>query len=361
MRGQGRYWVFLCFLLVFSSCEKENDKTDFIISDYTGSYRNVEYHETLIGVFMPGIYREDNIPEALKQMTHGRLEIDFTYMGGALTSFKPILYYGSVNKKENDNAIEETQFHLVVEIGHYNVIPFPVENLFYTICYDRYPVYCRDTYLPVIAGENYTFVLDKRPEGIILQLRKGPEIVSSLPSAFFPDSAQLFFRDITQQIDEHRGDSLESVLMVAQGFVGFDRGLRTFDGQVGGIRVYRYELPEQDTGFELYGIKNQHFANQQVNYSVRDNNFSGSNYIRMKYDFQPYLYEGGHLIPNGPEESEVITEFRNGQSETYQITTENIGLYELYLESIDEDDQVVHSTRQAFNIWVYPETWAFEY
>ncbi len=361
MGGHGKYLLFLFFLLVLAGCEKENDKANLIVSDYTGCYRNVEFSETLIGNFTPGIYREADIPDALKQMTHGRLEIDFTYMGGALTSFMPILYYGSINKNEHDNAVEETQFHLVVEIGHYNVIPFPVENLFYTICYDRYPLYCRDTYVPVISGENYTFILDKRPEGIILQLRKGTEIVNSLPSAFFPDSAQLFFRDVTRQIDQHRGDSLETILMVGQGFVGFDRGLRTFNGQVPGIRIYRYELSGQDTGYELYGIKNQHYAAQQVNYSVRDNIFGEGNYIRLKYDFQPYIYESGRMRLNGAKQSSVISDFRHNQPQRYSITPENIGLYEVYLETIGEDDQVLNSTLRPFRIWVYPESWAFNY
>ena len=114
--GYRKYLLFLLFIPLLFGCENENDGPDPIISNYTGSYRSVEYSETLVGNFTPGVYRESEIPETLKQLAYGRLEIDFTYMGGALTSFMPILYYGSINKNESDNAVEETQFHFVVEM-----------------------------------------------------------------------------------------------------------------------------------------------------------------------------------------------------------------------------------------------------
>jgi hypothetical protein len=361
MREYCRHWFPLFLLLFLVSCEEENEKINPIISDYSGSYNIIEFSETLVGNFTPGIYRENEIPEALKEMTYGRLEIDFTYMGGALTSFMPILYYGSINKNDLDDAVEETQFHLVVEIGHYNVIPFPVENLFYTICYDRYPQYCRDTYVPVISGENYTFIIDKRPEGIILQLRQGSKIINSLPSAFFPDSANLFFQDITRKIEQYRGDSLEIVLMVEQGFVGFERGLRTFNGQVPTIRIYQYELSSENCGYEIYGIKNQHFVRQQINYALKDNNFIEGNTIRMLYSFQPYLYEGTSIKPEGEVQSYVVDNLAHDQLMTEILTTENIGYYEIDLETIGEDGGVIHSTPSPFRVWVYPESWAFDY
>ncbi len=353
-------FLFLTFIILVG-CEKEKGDENWIISNYSGSYKNIEFSETLIQNFSPGIYKENDIPEDLKQLTLGRIEIDFVYNGGALTSFMPMLYYGSINKNNNDDAVEETQFHLVVEIGHYYVVPFPLENLFYTVCYHRYPVYCRDTYLPVISGENYTFIIDKRPEGILLQLKKGTEIVNSLPSAFFPDSSQVFFKDVTLQIDKNKGDSLETILMVGKGFVGFDKGLHDFNGQVSGIKIYKYTLSESNTGFEMMNVKNQHFEKQQVNYSIKDNLHGEGNYINIKCDFWPYKYENGILKPHGNIQNGASKKILNNQSLIYNITSENIGLYKVYLETVNEDNQILNSTVKPFEIWVYPEEWEFDY
>jgi len=360
MKQRFNFFLFLLFIILIG-CEKEKDDENWIISNYSGSFKNIEFSETLIQNFTPGIYREEDIPGDLKQLALGRIEIDFKYNGGALTSFMPILYFGSINKNNNDNAVEETQFHLVVEIGHYNVIPFPVENLFYTICYNRYPLYCRDTYIPVVSGENYTFILDKRPEGIILQLKKETEIVNSFPSAFFPDSSQLFFKDVTLQIDKNKGDSLETILMVGKGFVGFDRGLHDFNGQVSGVKIYKYTLTESSTGFEMMRVKDQHYEKQQVNYYIKDNLYGEGNYINMKYDFWPYIYENGIIKPNGNIQSSESKKILNNQSLTYKITSENIGLYRVYLETINKDNQILNSTVKPFEIWVYPKEWEFDY
>ena len=360
MKHKLNFFLLLLFILLIG-CEKEKDEENWIISNYSGSFKNTEFSETLIQDFSPGIYSEEDIPDDLKQLTFGRMEIDFKYNGGALTSFMPILYYGSINKNNNDNAVEETQHHLVVEIGHYNVIPNPVENFFYTICYDRYPLYCRDTYIPVISGKNYTFILDKRPEGIILQLKKGTEIINSFPSAYFPDSSQLFFKDVTCKIDQIRGDSLEMIMMVGKGFVGFDKGLHDFNGQVTGIKIYKYTLSESNTGFEIVHVKNQHFENQQVSYYIKDNNHGEGNYIKMKYDFWPYIYENAIIKPNGAMQSSEPKKIVNNQSLIYNITSKNIGLYKVYLETVNSSNQILNSTVQPFEIWVYPKEWEFDY
>ncbi len=352
-------FIFLSALII--ACEKEKDEESWIPDNYQGSYKNIDYSETLIQNFSPGIYTENEIPADLKQLTYGRIEIDFTYNGGALTSFMPILYYGSINKNSSDNAVEETQFHLVVEIGHYNVIPFPVENLFYTICYHRYPLYCRDTFIPMISGENYTFILDKRPEGIILQLKEGEDIINTFPSAFFPDSSQLFFRDVTRQIELNRGDSLNSILMIGKGFVGFEKGLHEFNGQVSGVKIYKYTLSESLSGFEMMHIRDQHVERQQLNYSVKDNLYGEGNSIRMKYDFRPYVYTNGVLTPSGEIETSEPKILINNHSLTYQVTSQNIGLYKVYLETVNQQNQLLNSTVKPFEIWVYPDEWAFDY
>lgn len=360
MKLQSIYFLFLSFIVIIG-CEKEKEDENWIISNYSGSYNKIEYSETLIQNFSPGIYREKDIPDDLKSLTFGRIEIDFKYNGGALSSFMPMLYFGSINKNNNDDAIEETQFHLVVEIGHYNVVPFPIESLFYTICYDRYPLYCRDTFIPIISGEDYTFILDKTPEGIILQLRNGSEIVNSFPSAYFPDSSQLFFNDVSIQIDKNKGDSLETILMVGKGFVGFAKGLHNFNGQVSGVKIYKYTLSESDTGFELLHVKNQHFEKQQINYTVKDNLHDEGDFINMKYEFWPYLYENAILKPHGNIQSYESIKMPNNQSFEYKITSENIGLYKVYLETIDDNNQILNSTSTPFEIWVYPEEWEFDY
>ncbi len=354
------FFLFLVFI-IFVGCEKEMNDENWIINNYTGSYINIDYSETLIQSFAPGIYKDQDIPDELKRLSFGRIEIDFNCRGGASSCFMPLLYFGSINKNESDNAIEETQFHLVVEIGHYNVIPNPVENLFYTICYDRYPLYCRDTYIPIISGEDYTIILDKRPEGIILQLKQGKEIINSFPSAYFPDSSQLFFKDVTGQIDKIKGDSLETIFMVGKGFVGFDKGIHDFNGQVSDVKIYKYTLAESNTGYEMTHVKNQHFEGQQINYYLKDNVYGEDNYINIKYDFWPYTFENGILKSNGKIQSSESKRILNNQPLTYQITSENIGLYKVYLETVDIDNQILNSTIRPFEICVYPKEWEFDY
>ncbi len=349
--------VFWAMLLI--SCEKESS-INYEISDYTGTYKNLNYTENVIGNFKTGIYPEDSIPNELKKLEYGRIEIEFTYKGGALESFMPILYFGSINKNDEDNLREETREHLVVEIGHYNVVPFPLENLFYTICYDRYPLYCRDTYAPVIAGQAYTFLIDKRPEGVIIQLRIGDEIVNSFPSAFFPDSSQLFFNHVTQKVEKERGDSLELVMMVGKGFVGFAEGLHDFNGKVSNIKITAYNLQDELSNYDLLNIKNQHYVHQQINYMIRDNKYD-SNAVRFTFDFQPYNFENGRMVPFGePEQFETSTVFNN-EPLTFNINHENIGLFKINLETIDKNNKVINKTNKPFDIWVYPKEWAFNY
>src|SRR5659263_648501 len=90
----------------------------------------IAYIENLIREFTAGIYEDNAIPEDIKQLQYGRIEIDFNYNGGGLIYFMPLLYYGSMNKNNYDDDVEEPKFHMAIEIGHYNVIPFPVEYLF---------------------------------------------------------------------------------------------------------------------------------------------------------------------------------------------------------------------------------------
>ena len=145
-------WLYQQTLL--SSCKKDANFDNWIISNYSGTYKNIGYSENLIREFTTGIYEDNNIPEDIKQLQYGRIEIDFQYNGGGLIYFMPLMYYGSINKNNNDDAVEEPKFHIAIEIGHYNVIPYPFEYLVYTISTFRQPKDSRDTFWPWITGEN---------------------------------------------------------------------------------------------------------------------------------------------------------------------------------------------------------------
>jgi len=348
------------FFLTF--CTKETVDNHWDVSNYKGSFKNITFSESLIKTYSPGIYEEKDIPEDIKHLEYGRIEIDFHYNGGALTSFAPLFYYGSINKNNNDNAVEEPKFHLAIEIGHYNVIPVPVEYLFYTICTYRRPQYCRDTDFPIISGTDYTLIVDKRPEGIILQLRKGNNIVNIFPHAYFPDSTQMFFKDVTTYTEANKGDSLQTVLMVGHGFAGIEKGLHDFNGQISGMRIYKYVISNARVEYELLQVRNQHTENQQVSYSMKDKIYGTDKSIVIKYEFWPYKYQLGQLVPIGEKQTGKSQQIANNeQLVRYQIKSDNIGFYKLYPQTVNDAGTIVGSSEQPFEIWVYPKEWNFEF
>jgi hypothetical protein len=342
-------------IVIFSGCTREEISVEWTESDYSGVYANISYSETMIGAYDPGIYRGDQIPDDIMQMGYGRLEIDFRYFGGGLDYFAPLFYYGSMNKNETDDLVEEPRFHLALEIGHYNVIPVHVEYLFYTICTHNYPQYCRDTYFPVIPGIDYTVVLDKKPEGLILQLKSGDRIHNIFPHAFFSDSAQMFFRDVTSYTNRHAGDSLQKVMMVGRGFAGIERGIHFFNGEVSEARLIKYDLTEEDPAYEMLHISNQHFENQQVVYLIRDQRFDDSHFIEIKAEHWPYHYNGGEMIPNGNSPVGIAQKIRNNQKLIYRIGKEDVGFYSIHLQTVDDQGNLLQKTQQPFEIWVYPK------
>jgi hypothetical protein len=349
-------YIFLIFCTgLLAACNKDQSFTAWTKSNYSGTYKNIEFSENLIKEFTPGIYEEKDIPDDIKQLMYGRIEIDFRYDGGGLNSFMPLLYYGSINNNENDNAIEEPEFHLAIEIGHYNVIPLPVDYLFYTICTYRQPQYCRDTYQPVTTGVNYTYIVDKKPEGFIIQLKESDRLINVSPHAFFPDSTHMFFKNVSSYIDMNKGDSLKKVLMVGKGFAGIDKGLHEFNGLVTSLRIYKYALSETSPGYELEGIRNQHTENQQINYTARDNMYGTDKYIIIKYDFWPYKFQSGILIPNGAMQSGESEKIVNRRISDYILRESNIGYYNINLQTVDKNGNILNSTAKPFNIWVYPE------
>jgi hypothetical protein len=351
--------LFLCTLLF--SCSKEERNGNGVISDYAGTYRNFNYAEEPIGNFGPGIYDENSVPGELKDLQFGRIEISFRYNGGGLEYFMPLLYYGSINKDPSDDDSEEPKFHLAVEIGHYNVIPFPVEYLFYTICTYRQPQYCRDTFSPFISGSDYTFVIDKRPEGLILQLKKGENILNIFPHAFFPDSAQMFFKDVTSYTEKNRGDSLTTVLMVGKGFAGIDRGIHELNGEVTNVSFKKYVIPADDSGYELKYVRNQHLENQQITFVPRDKQYGSDRYVALNYQFFPYQFSNGEMVPSGEMKTGESERIVNGNSFTCFLGKDDIGFYKVNISTTDKNNNLIRSSVKAFEIWVYPREWDFEF
>ncbi len=354
------YLLILITVSVFS-CNKDADSDNPIISNYTGTYKNIEYSESLVREFTTGIYEDNAIPEDVKELRYGRIEIDFQYNGGGLTYFMPLFYYGSMNKNNYDDYTEEPKFHMAVEIGHYNVIPFSVEYLFYTICTYRQPQYCRDTFGPLITGGNYTFIIDKKPEGMILQLKKGANILNIFPHAFFPDSSQLFFKDVTNYTNRNQGDSLKKVLMVGRGFAGIEKGIHELNGQVTSLRIIKYSISDKDPGYELENVRNQHSENQLVNYNAHDNLSGDDKFIILKYQFYPYKFVTGELIPDGEMQTGESDRMQNNQFASCHLETSHIGFYKVNICTIDKEGNTLRTTTKPFEVWVYPKEWDFEF
>ncbi len=352
---------FICSTFLFIQCSKDSTDLNWKESSYSGSYQNISFTESLIKEFTPGIYYEKDIPADISTLEFGRIEIDFRYDGNALNYFSPLFYYGSINKNDNDNTVEMPKFHLAVEIGHYNVIPLPVEYLFYTICTNNYPQYCRDTDFPIIPGIDYTVIIDKRPEGMVLQMKKEGKIVNVFTHAFFPDSAQMFFKDVTGYTNANKGDSLQKVLMVGKGFAGIEPGLHNLNGAVNKLRIYKYSVTQTATDYELKSVRNQHTENQRITYSLKDKSSGNDSYVQLKYEFLPHKFAEGDLIPNGEMQmgqSEIVL---NNQSQSYVLRSKNIGLYKLYPQTLDSKGIILKTSMQPFEVWVYPKEWDFEY
>jgi hypothetical protein len=359
--GKQFIYPLLLTAILLQGCKKDSNSDNWIISNYSGTYRNSEYSESLISEFASGIFGEDAIPEDIKQLQYGRIEIDFQYNGGGLDYFMPLMYYGSMNKNNNDDDVEEPKFHIAIEIGHYNVIPFPVEYLFYTISTFRQPQYCRDTFSPVITGGNYTFIIDKKPEGMILQLKSGTNILNIFPHAFFPDSAQLFFKEITAYIDRNQGDSLKKVLMVGKGFAGIDKGLHDLNGHVISLRIIKYSISNPDSGYELKLVRNQHTENQKLSYIPNDKLFGKDKFVILKYQFYPYKFEAGELIPDGEMQTYESAKKQNDQTDVWNLRSSDIGFYKVNICTVNGDNTVLRSSTKPFEIWVYPKEWDFAF
>jgi hypothetical protein len=362
LKIQNQQYYFLLFTaIILTACQKDPVDNTAIFSQYSGSYKNINYNEVFLKEFTPGIYAESEIPDEIRQLDYGRIEISFRYDGGGISSFMPLFYYGSMNKNKEDDALEKTKFHLAVEIGHYNVIPVPVEYLFYTISSFRQPEYCRDSWCPIVAGIEYTLYIDKRPEGIILQLKKGDTIINAFPHAFFPDSAQMFFSDVTSYIHRNMGDSLQTVLMVGKGFAGFDKGLHEFHGQVNSVRIYAYNLTQTLPDYVLDKVKNQLSEDQKLNYSIIDPDAGTDKFIRFNYEFWPYKLNSAGFVPSGEKQTGKSNLVVNKLSQTTIIGPEKVGFYKLTMQTVSSEGTVLKTSQNPFEIWVYPKEWYFDF
>ena len=362
MKFNIRTTLLLLLLVLFSvsACNKDYSNPYFS-SDYSGSYRNIPYTSHFIKEFNRGTYYGSEIPAELRNLKYGRIEISFRYEGGGLSSFMPLFYYGSVNKNIADDFVEEPRFHLAIEIGHYNAIPLHVEYLFYTISTFREPQYCRDSWSPVITGKNYIFSIDKRPEGTILQLKAGDTIINSFPHAFFPDTSQMFFNEVSSYIENNKGDSLETVLMVGKGCVGFDKGIHDFHGQVNSVKIFAYSPTQSAPDYELKNIKNQLTENEELTFSIIDPTSGSDKLIQLNYEFQPYNFIGGEFIPAGEKQTFQTNLLKNSESTDFVLKKEHSGFYKVSLQTFSPEGIILKSTRTPLEIWVYPKEWYFPY
>jgi hypothetical protein len=196
---------------------------------------------------------------------------------------------------------------------------------------------------------------------MILQLKKGEKLLNIFPHAFFPDSSQMFFRDISSYIDRNKGDSLKKVLMVGKGFAGIDKGIHELNGQVTSLRVIKYTISNTDSGYELKNVRNQHSENQKVIYTANDNLFGNDKFITLKYQFYPYKFVAGELIPSGEMQTGESVKMKNDQLASCYLQSSDIGFYKVNISTIDKDNNILRTSTKPFEIWVYPKEWDFAF
>ena len=108
-------------------------------------------------------------------------------------------------------------------------------------------------------------------------------------------------------------------------------------------------------------VRNQLAENQQINFIARDINNNTNVFILMTYEFWPYKYESGVLLPDGTKRTGASEKKGNNQSVNYVLQSQDIGFYKINLQTIDENGLVLGSTLKPFEVWVYPKDWDFEF
>jgi hypothetical protein len=171
----------------------------------------------------------------------------------------------------------------------------------------------------------------------------------------------MFFRDISSYIDRNKGDSLKKVLMVGKGFAGIDKGIHELNGQVTSLRVIKYTISNTDSGYELKNVRNQHSENQKVIYTANDNLFGNDKFITLKYQFYPYKFVAGELIPSGEMQTGESVKMKNDQLASCYLQSSDIGFYKVNISTIDKDNNILRTSTKPFEIWVYPKEWDFAF
>jgi len=159
----------------------------------------------------------------------------------------------------------------------------------------------------------------------------------------------------------HKGDSLQVVMMVGKGFAGIERGLHDFNGEVSRVRIYNYTLSDEAFAYELLHVRNQHTASQHITYGIRDNRYNEDKNVVLTYEFWPYSYESGKFVQAGDRQTAELDRVRNNDSLTCNIKAEAMGFYKISLQTLDETGTILGSTKQPFEIWVYPVEWNYEF
>jgi hypothetical protein len=148
---------------------------------------------------------------------------------------------------------------------------------------------------------------------------------------------------------------------LGKGFAGIEKGMHEFNGEVTTLRVFKYSITNPNTGYELKQVRNQHAENQQVAYTATDNLNGNDKFIRLEYQFFPYKFVSGELVPEGSTRTGESAKIPNGQSVTGYLKSGDIGFYKVYLHTLDKDNNVLRSTSTPFGIWIYPKEWDFDF
>jgi hypothetical protein len=149
--------------------------------------------------------------------------------------------------------------------------------------------------------------------------------------------------------------------MVGKGFAGIDKGVHELNGQVTSLRIIKYTISNPDSGYELKQVRNQHSENQKLIYMPHDNLSGPDKFIILKYQFFPFMFVAGELIPDGDPQTTETAKIQNNQSVSCYLKSSDIGFYKVNVSTIDKDKNVIRTTAKPFEIWVYPKEWDFAF
>jgi hypothetical protein len=171
----------------------------------------------------------------------------------------------------------------------------------------------------------------------------------------------MFFSDVTSSIENNKGDSLQTTLMLGKGYTGFDIGLHDFHGRVNSLRIYSYTVSQSHPEYEMDGVKNQMCENQEVNYAIIDPDAGNDNLIQVNYEFWPYRLSNEGLFAFGQKQSGQSNLVQNKLPQIALLRSKEIGYYKLTLQTIGSDGNILKTSSTPFEIWVYPKEWYFEF